>query len=778
MIWVSFTSYLYGQKNIRPVNEVDPFIGTVNCRWFFFTPAALPFGMARLGPHTNAHYGDPSGWEPVGYDYRDHSIEGFGMFHEFQIGGIVFMPLTGRLKTVPGDTVKPYEGYRSGFDKSSEKAMPGYYKVFLKDYGIKAELTATKRVGFQRYTFPAGKPSYIILDVGNRQGESGKVLDAMVKKRNDHEIEGYVVTYPEYVRQNDSSNHVAMYFVARFSSPIRQFGSFNGTKIRKGEPSASGPGCGMYVSFDTKKAHVETVKVGLSYTSMDNARNNLEKEAANLSFGDCKNRAVAAWNSALSRILAEGGTKADRVKFYTGLYHALSGRGISEDIDGEYPRIGGGTGRIPLNRQGVPLYDHYNTDATWGSFWNLFLLWGMAYPGVLNDFVRSGLDNYRDIGWMPDGVAAGALTPGMPSNFMGLMIASAYNRGIRNYKISEAWEAARKNELEWKDRPLGVGKYDLRDFIQKGYVPIEDTYKGFKFSGSHTLEYSFSSWAVGQFAKALGKETDYLQLNRMGLSYRRLFDPSIKMVRAKDANGEFVKDFTPTQVWNGFQEGNSWQYSWYAPQDVKGLMAIMGRDRFNERLDSIFRQSEKSLFGGGKDVNSFSGLTAIYNQGNEPCIEIPYLFNYSGKPWLTQKWVRRIMEVFYGNDPLHGYGYGQDEDQGQLGAWYVMSAMGLFDVEGGASLHPTIQISSSQFDRVTIRLDKDYFPGNQFVILVHNNRPGNIYIHDPELNGKKLTKPWFSFDQFIKGGSLGYTVKPSPDKEWGSRPEDAPPANY
>ena len=774
-----FLSYAAsGQSPATPVSYADPFIGSVNCRWFFFTPAALPFGMARLGPHTNAHYGDPSGWEPVGYDYRDHSIEGFGHFHEFQVGGIVLMPTNGKLVTVPGDTMKPYHGYRSSFDHASEKAMPGYYSVLLKDYGIRAELTATTHVGFHRYTFPAGKPSHIIIDVGNRQGESGRVLSAFVKKNGDYEIEGGVETLPEYVRHWDTAGSVKMYFVARFQHPIRHVGSFIHDSIQEGSIAAKGPGCGMYVTFDSLQQHTEVVRVGLSYISVDNARQNLNKEAGRLSFDQCRQQALSTWNDYLSRISVQGGTKEDKIKFYTGLYHALSGRGISNDVNGEYPQIGGGIGHIPLDKNGLPLYSHYNSDAAWGVCWNLQLLWGLAYPEVLNDFVRSHVDDYQNTGWLPDGVAAGALVPGMPSNFLGLMIASAYNRGIRRYDVQLAYEAARKNELEWRNRPTSVGKYDLKDFIAKGYIPIENTFQGFKFSASHTLEYAFSSWGVGQLAKALGKKEDYRQLDRMGLYYKNIFDTSIQMMRAKDSSGQFIKDFTPGQVWNGFQEGNSWQYSWYAPQDVQGLIRLMGKETFNTRLDSIFTSSAQNLFGGGKKVNSFAGLEAVYNQGNQPCLAIPYLFNYSGKPWLTQKWVREIIDVFYGTEPLHGYGYGQDEDQGQLGAWLAMSAIGLFDVQGGASVNPFYETGSPLFSKIIIHLDPDYYPGKTFTIEARHVSDENRYIQTATLNGKKLDKPWFYHSELVKGGKLTLVMGSKPNEQWGSASEDAPPSSY
>lgn len=764
LLLVFFTAgSLAAQPQDRPAALVDPFIGTVNCRWFFFTPAALPFGMARLGPHTNAHYGNASGWEPVGYDYRDHSIEGFGHFHEFQVGGLVFMPTTGPLRTIPGDTGKGREGYRSAFDHVSETAQPGYYAVTLKDYHIRAELSATRRVGFHRYHFPAGQAGHVLIDVGHTQGESGPVTDAWVRKRGAREIEGAVTTLPEYVRSWDSSARVTMYFVAEFEHPLRQFGTFRGDTVAQGRSEVHGRGCGMYVSFGADSAHTETIRVGLSYVSVENARLNLHRESDGLSFDQCREQAFAEWDRMLSRIRAYGGKHSDQVKFYTALYHALSGRGVSSDVNGEYPRLGGGIGHIPLDAAGKPLYAHYNSDASWGVFWNLQLLWGLAYPGILNDFIRAHLDHYRDMGWLPDGVAAGALTPGMPSNFLGLMIASAYNRGIRHFPVEEAYQAARKNELDWHQRPAAVGKYDLEDFIRRGYIPIENTFKGYKFSASHTLEYAFSSWGVGQMALALGKTADYRRLNAMGRHYRNIFDPTIRMMRARDSLGRFVQNFTPTQVWNGFQEGNSWQYSWYAPQDIPGLMDLMGRETFNRRLDSLFTASAKNLFGGGKVLHSFSGLEAVYNQGNQPCLVIPYLFNFSGKPWRTQYWVRQIMDVFYGDTPLHGYGYGQDEDQGQLGAWYVLGAIGLFDVQGGASLHPTMQISAPLFDSIRIQLDKRYFPGDSLEIIAPGAREGDRYIRAAQFRGRPLKQPWVDFRALTQGGRLVYRMGATPD---------------
>jgi predicted alpha-1,2-mannosidase len=753
----------FGQPAPSPAGYVDPFIGSVNCRWFFFTPAALPFGMARLGPETNAHLGSPQGWEPVGYDYTDSSIEGFGHFHEFQVGGLIVMPTTGRLITVPGDLKGQDQGYRSRFDKSSEVAKPGYYAVFLKDYGIKAELTATTRVGFHRYTFPRTDSAHVLFDIGHMQGESGPVLDAMARVVDAHTVEGSITTLPVYVKDWDSSARVHMYFYARFDRPFKSCGGFIDRRQFKGVRSIKGKGCGMYFTFDTRGNRQVGIKVGLSYTSIAGAKQNLDAEAAHLDFDQCRRLAWQVWNSYLGKIRVFGHRDTAKIKFYTGLYHALSGRGISSDVSGAYPRPGGGVGHIPLGENGKPLYDHYNSDACWGVCWNLLPLWGLVYPDVLNGFVCSNLDWYKDTGWLPDGVAAGAWAPGMPSNFMGLVIASAFQRGIRNYNIDTAWAAVKKNEIDWRHRPLGVGKYDLKDFVTLGYIPNENTFHGYKFSASHTLEDAFTAWAAGQMAEALGKTKAYKRLDSLGHAYRNIFDSTTKMMRPRLRDGRFIPGFNPSQVWNGFQEGNSWQYSWYVPQDVPDLIHSMGRSLFCKRLDSVFRTSAASLFGGGKKVNSFAGLNAIYNQGNQPDLHVAYLFNYAGQPWQTQKWVRAIMRAFYGAGPLHGYGYGQDEDQGQLGAWYVLGALGLFDVQGGAAINPVMQLTTPLFDSVTIRLNDRYYPGKEIRISCAPQGDSDIYIQAARWNGVRLIHPWISFEKLVHGGTLSYKLTDRPD---------------
>ena len=747
---------------------VEPRIGTAHCRWFHFTPGAVPFGMAKPAPSTNGHIGNKSGWEATGYDYRDQSIEGFPCLHEFQIGGIVLMPTTGSLKTIPGAVDDSTGiGYRSRFDRADEIATAGNYSVLLKDYSIRAELTATPRVAIQRYTFPAGEDSRILFDIGNRQGESGAVRDAEITFTEDGRIEGWVITEPEYVRKYQPGASVPLYFSAVLDKVPVGFGAFNGADIRPDERKATGVGAGLYLTFRTQDQESVTAKVGLSYTSVENARLNRETEAATLSFDEAREISRQTWEEYLGRIRVETPAREDKVKFYTGLYHALLGRGLASDVNGAYPRNDGSVGQIPL-KDGKPVHNLYNTDAAWGAQWNLTQVWALAYPEYYSDYISSHLLVYKDAGWLADGIANSRYVSGVGTNLLSTIIAGAYQCGIRDFDVNTAYEACLKNELDGENRPLGAGKVDTRYFVEYGYVPHLDKGDGpdeaFMFSASHTLEYAYSAWAVAQWAKQLGKTDDYNRLMDLSKGWERIYDPSCNFVRPKKKDGTFIEDFNPMQVWRGFQEGNAWQYTFYVPHDAKGLVAKVGADVFNHRLDSIFTVSRKLIFSGGTEVGAFAGLQTLYNQGNQPCLHISWMFNEAGRPSLTQKWVRAILNEFYGTDGIHGYGYGQDEDQGQLGAWYVISSLGLFDMKGLTDQVPSFALGSPLFDKVTIRLNDRYYKGKEFVIETRNNSKQNDYVQSMDLNGKPLTDTRIPFSEIVQGGHLVL--------EMGNQPKD------
>lgn len=756
----------------KPLNEyVNPNIGTVHSRWFVYTPASLPFGMAKLGASTNGSYGNPSGWEAVGYEDGHTSIEGFPCFHEFQVGGLMLMPTVGEVVTFPGTLDNPQEGYRSTFDKQNEYATSGYYSVVLDKYNVRAELTATERVAFQRYTFPASDQSNVIFDVGNRLGESGPVTDAIINIIDNSTIEGFIETEPTYVQKYQPGAKVTMYFYAKMDRPAASVSTF----LRNGELSPnrvlSGVGACAALTYKTTEKETVNVKIGLSYTSIENAKRNLQSEADKLTFDKAHKQAIATWNDYLGRIRVSGGTEESRVKFYTGLYHALLGRGLASDVNGDYPKNDGSVGHIALDENGKPLHHHYNTDAVWGAYWNLSQLWALAYPEYYNEFIQSQLLVYKETGWLGDGIANSKYVSGVGTNMMSIIFAGAYQSGIRDFDVDLAYEAALKNELGWENRPDGAGKMDVEKFIQLGYGPhIERSHNDyfaetFAFSASHTMEYSFSAYAVAQWAKAMGKEEDYNKLIDLSRGWERIFDPETKMVRPRYANGKFIENFNPLESWRGFQEGNAMQYTYYVPHDPVGLVAKMGVDQYNNRLDSIFVEARKTIFGGGKVVDAFAGLQSPYNHGNQPSLHISWLFNFSGKPYLTQKWTRLICDEFYGTQGEHGYGYGQDEDQGQLGAWYVMSAMGLFDIQGGSSIDPTFQIGSPLFDKIEIQGAK----GKCFTIETRNNLPENYYVQSATLNAEAWDKCWLYRDELYKGGKLVLNMGAAPNPEWGAK---------
>ena len=753
------------------VDYVDPNIGTAHCRWFFYTPAAIPFGMAKLAPSTDAHLGNPGGWQAVGYDFRHTSIEGFANFHEFQVGGVVFAPTVGELQTVPGELENPDGGYRSRFDKKDEVAAPGYYSVLLKDYGVKAELTAMKRVGFHRYTYPKTELANLIFDIGNKQGESGEVKDAEVQYFEDGRVEGYVITSPVYVNIYQKGADVRMYFSAVLNKKPVQVGTFVKDVVNPGKHQEKRPGAGLYMTFSTEEQEAVEVKVGLSYTSIENARFNRETEAADVTFDQAKKNATDVWNESLSRIYVEGGKETDKVKFYTGLFHALLGRGLASDANGYYPKNNGTVGRIALDEEGNPVHQHYNTDAIWGGFWNLTQLWSLAYPEYYSDWIKSQLLVYQDAGWLGDGIACSKYVSGVGTNFTSLAIAAAYNCGIRDFDVQQGYEAALKNEVEWRGRLEGAGKMDVRQFVERGYSPYEKRFdmvtreEGSGFGASHTMEYSFSSFAVSQFAKHLGKEDDYKLLSDLSNGWKNLYDPETRLIRPKDTKGNFLEDFNPLAPWKGFQEGNAVQYTFYVPHQIDELVDLVGQETFNNRLDSIFLLSQKNIFGGGKEVDAFAGLKTVYNHGNQPNLHISWLFNFSGKPYLSQKWVRAILDEFYGLEGIHGYGYGQDEDQGQLGAWYVMSALGLFDVKGLTEIDPKFQIGAPLFDKVTVRLNKDYYPGEKFVIEAKKQAVGDCYLQDISLNNRPQDTVQLPFSEVVKGGKLVLGLGASPNEE-------------
>jgi predicted alpha-1,2-mannosidase len=597
-------------------------------------------------------------------------------------------------------------------------------------------------------------------------------LDAFAKV-DGKIIQGWIVTKPVYVMMCQPDATVDMFFYGELSKAPDSSSAFHIGGEREDAVEVSGSG--SVLSLDYANPGQITVKLGLSYTSIDNAKANLEAEAATLTFDKARRQTQNKWRKALGKLEVEGGKDGDKIKFYTGLYHALLGRGLASDVNGAYPAHDGSIGQIECDATGKPRHNHYNTDCIWGGYWNLTPLWALAYPEYYNDWVASQLLIYKDSGWLGDGIACSKYVSGVGTNMVPIAFAGAYNNGIRNYDIETMYAAARKDCLEWENRSGGAGKHDMKQFLEKGYVPYLPGFvsqpDGASFSVSHTLEYCFCSYATAQMAKQLGHEEDYQRLMELSDGWAKVFDDEMKLVRPRVPEGDFIDNFDPLESWRGFQEGNAMQYTFFVPHNLDSLMALLGDDVFNQRLDSIFTEARKSIFGGGKTTHAFSGLNSPYNHGNQPCLHEPWLFNFSGKPYLTQKWVRLICDEFYGTDGLHGYGYGQDEDQGQLGAWYVLAGIGLFDVQGCTPEEPTYQIGSPMFDKITIHLSPFNATGETLIIRAENNGPENYYVQSATFNGRPLTQNWLYSKDILAGGELVLQMGPEPSDFWNnSRP--------
>jgi predicted alpha-1,2-mannosidase len=747
------------QQIKQPVDYVNPFIGSQDSRWFAFTPAALPFGMVKLAPMTFGYNGYSGGGGRSGYDYTHKTIFGFSHVHEYQTGGILVMPTVGKLRTVPGDEVNILNGYRSPYSKTSEKAGPGFYSVFLDRYEINVELTATTRIGYHKYTFPASDSSHIIFDTGHLLGEAGsygvrgaeskEVLGAGIEILSPLKIQGYTFALPEYqVYRNDlQKSSVRVYFAAILSKPAKSYGCYRDNTHNDNRRAEYGRGCGAYLNFKTAKDEVIEVRVAISFVSMEQAWENLKAEDTGKTFEQVRNDARILWNNELSKIEIEGGTEKNRIKFYTSLYQVLLGRGVCSDANGKYISNFNEIKQLPL-KNGVPEYNHYSNDGLWGAFGNLIQVWSLVCPEHMNSYIRCMLDVYDETGWLPDGLTCDKFMPGMESNQMTTMIACALNRGIAKFDAGKAYQACFKSETEFVDRPAGVGKSDLKYFWDYGYIPVDKSgYNG----TSHTLENSFSCWVTAQIAKKLGKRDDYTRLINASENWKNVFDPEYGFFNSRYSDGTFMRPFSPLKS-HGFEEGNILQYSFFVPHDMISIVNKMGKTRSIELLDSIFTIAEKSNF-----VNN-----DVYFHGNQPALLNAYVFNYAGKSWLTQKWVRAIENKFYDNMPFCYKG--GDEDQGQLTGWLVLAALGLMDISGGCAIDQQLYICTPLFPKITIHLNKDYYHSDTFTILSKNFSEKNLYIKSARLNGTLLKELHFDFNRIHEGSTLVLELGDSPKK--------------
>ena len=744
-------------KVITPAEYVDTQMGTAHSRWMIAPGPWMPFSMVKLSPDNQN-----SGWQ-AGYDPIFESIGGFSHIHEWTMAGLLLMPTNGPLVTVVGDEKLPDEGYRSRLNTVTEEAPIGYYRAELTDYGILAELTSTTRCGFQRYTFPNDRPgSRILVDLKIPAEYNYNLVEVQIKKVSDYRIEGFSSQVTPNTWAGGVSQEYIVHFVIEFDQPIESFGFWTEEGLLRGVDILQKENpldAGAWFAFDTKNNQVVQVRSGISYVSIENAAKNLETELSGpfgWDFAAVRQHNVDTWNELLQRISISTTDSREKRRFYTNMYRALCSRNIFSDVDGKWVDAD-----EKIRQLDDPESPALGCDAFWNTFWNLNQFWNLVTPEWSNRWVNSQLAMYRAGGWLAKGPAGMEYIPVMVAEHEIALIVGAYQMGIRDFDAELAFEAVKKMQTTPAQKVGGgfAGNRDLEPYLQYKYVPHD------KGRFSNTLEYSYDDWTVSQFAKALGKEDDYEYFLERGYYWKNAIDTETGYARMKDSKGVWLPDFDPYHSGSNhhYVEGNAWQLTFFVPQDVPALAEFIGKDRFIERLDWGFGESYKWRFNAPND--QYWDYPVI--QGNQQSMHFAFLFNWVGRPWLTQKWSRAIIDRYYGHGLANAY-LG-DEDQGQMSAWFVMAALGLFQTDGGCRTEPVYEIASPLFPETEISLGQQYGRGDKFVIKAQNSSRLNKYVQAAKLNGRELSDFKFDANELLRGGKLELIMGPEPNKNWGIR---------
>ncbi len=729
------------KQAINFVDKVYPLLDTENSRWFFFSSASRPFGMVNLSPDTQI-----GGAWGSGYRYNTDTIKGFSHIHAWQMSGISVMPVTiseSNKKTV-------YNDFYSKFSHDTEKVAPGYHYVELDRYQITLELTSTKRTGFHQYTFPENEQASILFNLNTMLGPCENI-DGTLEKNSNNELSGKVVMKSTKRRPKP----LTVYFKVKLNNDIES--------IEKDSLSGN-----YLINLDAPKQNV-LMKVGISYTSLENANNNIKEELPHWDFDEIVKQSKTEWNDVLGRIEVEGGTESDQRRFYTDLWHALQGRRIISDVNGAYPDNTGEqfkVGQLPLNENGKPKFNHYNSDSFWGAQWTLNTLWGLVYPDIMEEFVHSLMQYYKDGGMIPRGPSGGNYTYVMTGASSTPFIVSAIQKGIIKDDLEGIYQALKKNHIpggimekagyEHKTN-LGGG---LKYYIKNGYVPYpipEGKFAGHQDGASLTMEYAYQDWTLAQLAKKLGHEEDYNYFVKRSENYKKVYDESSGWMRPKNVNNMWLKDFDPYAYKIGFVEANATQGTWFVPHNLNGLAELMGgQEEAITKLNQQFEVASKLGFTAGTshDLEEHPEYRRIpINYGNQPSMQTAYIFNKLGRPDLTQYWSRNVIEkVFSGLSPASGYN--GDEDQGLMGSLSVLMKIGLFQMNGGTEENPSYQIGSPIFDKITVTLHPRYYSNEVFTIKTINNSPTNVYIYKKTLNNQLVEDYNISHSDIVKGGEL------------------------
>jgi predicted alpha-1,2-mannosidase len=739
--------------------EVDPRIGTGG-DGHTFPGATVPFGMVQLSPDTAMpDFKHAYKWA-AGYRYDDPSIMGFSHTHfsgsgHSDLGDVLVMPIAGDVQLEPGDAAKPGSGYRSRFSHATEVEQAGYYAVTLSDYDIRAELTAGRRVGWHRYGFPVGKPAHVLLDLRpSIYDYPGKVLWANLQVHPDGAVTGCRDT-------RGWAPGRELCFAMRFSQPMTSRELYNREKdlVYKG---FSGPGnqpedhdaqngralVGVFDFGQLKQPLL--VKVAISPVSEANAIANLDQDGKGWDFDARRAEAKAAWNKALSAIDVEGSPE-QRTGFYTSLYHAMLAPTLSMDVNGEYR----GPDHAVHHADG---FDFYSSWSMWDVYRAEEPLMVLLRPDLSTHFIRSliAAQQTSPFGMLPVWAYQGLETWCMTGYHAVAIIADAYVKGIRGFDADKA--------LQGMVSTATYGDYgDLADYMKLGYVPIDKEVE----AASKTQEYAYDDWAIAQMAKATGKRDIAATFAKRATNWRNVWDPGTGFMRAKLSNGQWHEPFDPTFAGYGsdYTEANAWQYSWYVPQDVAGLIGAMGGDaKFVAKLDQLFdAKVDPAQF---KDVEDITGLIGWYAHGNEPSHHIAYLYDYAGAAWKTQQRLKQIMDSQYAARPD---GLAGNDDLGQMSAWYVFSALGFYPVTPASDEYA---IGRPFVPKAEIHLPN----GHTFSVVADHMDDAHPYVGAVTLNGKPLERVYLHHAEILAGGELHFTMQAEPNKQWGQADTTRPTA--
>lgn len=722
-----------------PVDYVDPFIGT-DYHGHTFPGATVPFSMAQLSPDTRT-----LGWDACGgYHYSDSSILGFSHTHLSgtgigDYGDVLFVPYTGTVSLDAGPADDIDAGYRTRFDRASEQARPGYYSVQLTDYNILTELTSTIRAGMHRYTFPEADEAGVLIDLTHTiHGHRNPLHE--IRIINDREIQGLKLT-------SGWARHHTVYFTARFSKPF-EAEIYIDNQLQEGKKEVSSKNVKVKLKFATKEGEEVLAKVGISPVGYEGSALNLTTEMPDWKFDKIRNDAEAMWEDELSKVRVETDDLSEKRTFYTALYHSFIYPGVYSDVDGSYK------GMDHVNRKSDTV--NYTVFSLWDTYRALHPLFTIVQPEYNQELIRSLLRKYDEGGILPKW--------GLASNYTGTMIGShavsvivdAYMKGHRNFDAEKALEAIQFS-MAWDTvKELKGSGEQVREKIMSKAKFYEQAY-GFIPSDLHNrsvsigLEYAYNYWTIATMAEEMGEQDIAKSFFEKSKRYKNYFDESTGFMRGKKLDGSWETPFHPRYAnhsgFDPYVEGNAWQWNWFVPHDVDGLVDLYGGiENFSLKLDSLFTVTSEVL--GEHAGSDITGLIGQYAHGNEPSHHIAYMFNEVDMPWRTQEVVSQILDEFYTDQPD---GLCGNEDCGQLSAWYVLSAMGFYPLCPG---DPRYSIGKPLFDKVDIQLEN----GETFTVLAENRADENAYVQEVRLNGNKLTEPYITHHDIEAGGTLEFVM--------------------